>query len=67
MNRQTLQRKADIAASAVQVALAWLPTKFEPQYTDAHKVLMADYRYARRQFDQALLRDREARMNRRAF
>lgn len=67
MNLKRLQRKAHLLSLHAQVFLAWVPLQFEPPGTGAYRVLRADFKYAQNRLNQALLREREARMNRRAF
>lgn len=67
MNLERLQRTARFAGLRLRVALTWLAFELEPAGSNAKRYLRANYKTAKHELNQALLRDREARMNRRAF
>lgn len=63
MNLQRLQRRAHIAGLGIKAAMTWLIFNLEPVGSEDKLEYRADYKTAKRQFDQALLKDREARLN----
>lgn len=67
MNLKRLQRSADLMSLRLKVALKWLIFELEPAGSNAKRYLRAEYKTAKRQLEHALLKQREARMNRRAF
>lgn len=67
MNLETAQRKARLLGLRIKVGLTWLAYEVEPVGSNAKRALRANYKTAKYQLNQALLRDREARMNRRSF
>ena len=67
MNLKKLQRKARITGLRLRVGLTWLAFELEPAGSNAKRSLRANYKTAEYDLNQALLRDREARMNRRVF
>ena len=67
MNLEKLQRKARLTGLRLRVGLTWLAFELEPSGSNAKRYLRANYKTAKNELNQALLRDREARMNRRVF
>ncbi|WP_375191834.1 hypothetical protein [Marinobacter sp.] len=67
MNLKRLQSAAELLRLRLRVGLTWLIVELEPAGSTERRSLMADYKTANHQYNQALLRQREARMNRRAF